>query len=262
VKTLEREQARRLRRTEGRSIKEIARLLSVSRSSVSLWVRDIQLTPEQHEALRQRNPAYNAQQNGRAVWAAHCRKLRQEWQEDGRRLARRRDAFHAAGCMLYWAEGDKNRRRLGLANADEEVLRFFVVFLRAFFRVSDDRMRVWCNLFADHAERQSEVEQFWLDVLDLPGTCLTKSTVNVYSKYSRRKRRNMLPHGTCKLTVCDVRIVQSNLRLDPGVRRLRAPRVARLGAVCGRVPSERGRGRSSCDRCTTCTGTGGRLKAA
>jgi transcriptional regulator with XRE-family HTH domain len=44
VKTAEREEARRLRRDEGLSVKELAGLLGVSKSSVSLWVRDIELT--------------------------------------------------------------------------------------------------------------------------------------------------------------------------------------------------------------------------
>jgi hypothetical protein len=35
-----------------------------------------------------------------------------------------------------------------------------------------------------------------------------ESAVNVYSRYSKRKRRGKLPYGTCRLTVCDVRIVQ------------------------------------------------------
>ena len=64
MKTAERELAREFRRVEGASLKEIARKLNVARSSVSLWVRDIELTPEQHLALRERNPIYNAQLRG------------------------------------------------------------------------------------------------------------------------------------------------------------------------------------------------------
>jgi hypothetical protein len=36
-----------------------------------------------------------------------------------------------------------------------------------------------------------------------------KSFVNVYSKYSQKKRRNKLPYDTSRLTVHDTRIVQS-----------------------------------------------------
>lgn len=116
--------------------------------------------------------------------------------------------MHAAGCMLYWAEGGKHRNTVKLSNADPEVLRFFASFLRRFFPVPDSKFRVWCNLFEDHLKRQLEIEQFWLDVVDLPRSCLTKSTVNVYSKYSQRKRQNMLPYGTCRLSIHSTAIVQ------------------------------------------------------
>ena len=32
--------------------------------------------------------------------------------------------------------------------------------------------------------------------------------VNVYSKYSQKKRQNRLPYGTCRVSVCRTRIVQ------------------------------------------------------
>ena len=200
MKTAEREQARALREGQGLPIKEIARLLGVSKSSVSLWVRDIQLSAAQHEALRQRNPAYNRQLNGRAVAAANRRAARQSYQAEGRELARRGDPLHAAGCMLFWAEGSRTRNAVRFTNSDPEMIRFFIAFLRKFFDVPDDRVRVWCNLFADHASRQEEVETFWLEVVGLPRTCLTKSTVNAYSRHSQRKRLNMLPYGTCRVT--------------------------------------------------------------
>jgi hypothetical protein len=85
----------------------------------------------------------------------------------------------------------------------------FVGFVRRYFAVPDEAFRVDCNLFADHLQRQREIEQFWLDTLGLPATCLRKSTVNVYSKYSQKKRRNRLPYGTVRVCVHSTRVVQS-----------------------------------------------------
>jgi hypothetical protein len=110
--------------------------------------------------------------------------------------------------MLYWAEGSKERNTLGLSNSDPEVLRFFLSFLRRHFEVPDEKVRLQCNLFADHLESQEAIERFWLDLLDLPPTCLTKSIVNTYSKYSQKKRLNRLPYGTCRLSVHSTAIVQ------------------------------------------------------
>ena len=111
--------------------------------------------------------------------------------------------------MLYWAEGSKARHVAQLSNADPEVLRFFVTFARTYFDVPDEKFRVTCNLFADHLDRKNEIEAFWLDIMQLPPSCLGKSIVNAYSKHSQRERRNMLPYGTCRVTVCSTRIVQS-----------------------------------------------------
>ena len=208
VKTKERELARQLRRYEGQSIREITRLVGVSKSSVSLWVRDIELTPEQQEALRRRNAIYDRQRLGNKIWSAQCRERRKRWQAEGRALAGSGDPHFAAGCMLYWAEGSKTRNAAQMTNSDPEVLRFFVRFLRRYFEIPDERFALTCNLFADHLSRQHEVEQFWLETLELPQACLRKSIVNAYSKYSQKKRRNMLPYGTSRVSVCRTQIVQ------------------------------------------------------
>jgi AcrR family transcriptional regulator len=208
VKTREREAAIALRQ-EGRSIREITRLVGVSKSSISLWVRDVELTPQQHDALRARNAAYDRQRLGNKVWSALCRDRRLNWQAEGRLLARGGDPLFAAGCMLYWAEGSKTRNVVQMTNSDPEVLRFFVDFLRKYFHVCDERFAVTCNLFADHLSRQQEVERFWLTTLRLPHSCLKKSIVNRYSKYSQKKRQNMLPWGTARVSVGRTQVVQT-----------------------------------------------------
>jgi hypothetical protein len=189
-------------------MKEIARLLGVSLSSVSYWVRDVPLTLEQRAELLRRMSA-----NGRSAAAAGrsvaARKIRLAYQDCGRRHAKRRDLLHVAGCMLYWAEGSKDRNSVQFVNSDLAMVRFFVRFLRANYDVADGAFRVDCNLFADHLERQRDIEQFWLDALGLPQACLRKSKVNVYSKYSEKKRQNRLPYGTVRVCVHRTEIVQN-----------------------------------------------------
>jgi transposase-like protein len=209
VKTRERECARKLRAEEGLSIKTIARRLGASPGTVSLWVRDIELTKPQKEALLQQNPASNRQIRGSAVMAARRRAERLQAQGAGRAVSRRGDPLHAAGCMLYWAEGDKGRHRVRLSNSDPELLRFFVTFLRTYFDVRNEDLRLTCHLYADHLERQREIERFWLELLGLGEESLLKSIVNVYSRHSNRKRLNMLPYGTARVHVNRTSILQS-----------------------------------------------------
>jgi hypothetical protein len=206
MKTDERLRAREMR-AEGCSVKEIAATLGVARSSASTWVRDVPLGPEERARLIYRSrlgPIVAGE-----LKAARARDVRRGYQDEGRRLARERGPDYAAGCMLYWAEGAKGRNSLQIVNADPEVLVFFARFLREHFDVERERMVVTCNLFADHVDHQREIEDHWLDRLELPRSCLRKSAVNAYSKYSQKKRTNKLPFGTCSLRVHSTRIVQT-----------------------------------------------------
>jgi len=124
VKTAERAEARRLRQAEGLSVREITRRLRVSKSSVSLWVRDLPLTAEQRARLEAENALHGRQLRGAAENARKSRLARIRWQDEGRDRARNGDPLFAAGCMLYWGEGRKTRNAAQITNSDPEVLRF------------------------------------------------------------------------------------------------------------------------------------------
>ena len=131
-------------------------------------MRDIELTPDQHAALQLRNVAYNRQMSGTWKQAANRRAERVSYQEEGRELARGGDPLYVAGCMLFWAEGGKHRNTLRFTNSDPEMVRFFVAFLRTCFQIDDEQIRLTCNLFADHLERQREIERFCFRQQDSP----------------------------------------------------------------------------------------------
>jgi len=219
-----------MRRDEGRSIREIAEIVEVSKSSVSLWVRDIELTADQHAALFARNPAYNGQRVGAEAKIAKYRAIREEYQQRGRALALQGDPFFAAGCMLYWAEGRKSRTTAQMTNSDPppEVLRFFVAFLRRYFGVVDDQFAVTCNLFADHLARQREIEQFWLDTLWAPAAVpaeVDREHVLEVQPEEAAERAALRHHESQRVSDAGG---PDDLRGHSGARRLRSARVARL----------------------------------
>ena len=85
---------------------------------------------------------------------------------------------------------------LVLVNSDPEVLVYFIAFLRRHFGVPNERMRVRCNLFADHQERQREVEfgadaGFLGERLNVEGTVYTKKVTDaLLSRPLPTRRRN------------------------------------------------------------------------
>jgi hypothetical protein len=208
VKVDEREEARRLRREQGLGIKTIAAAVGASPSTVGRWVRDVPLTPGQEAALRAANPIFNQQRSGTARFAANARARRAEAQEHGRALARRAEALHQLGCMLYWAEGSKARNRVIFTNSDADMVALFLRFLRESYAVPDDRLRLTINVHLGNGLALGEIEAWWLSRLGLPEGCLCPSAVNRTSRASQRKRRTLVL-GTARLVVCSVFIVQS-----------------------------------------------------
>ncbi len=208
MKWLERQEARRLRRDDGLSVKAIATALSVSSSSVSRWVRDVPLTPQQEAALIAADPSKGGRLQAHRGWADLCRKRRLAAQAAGRDLAAAATPLHVMGCMLFWAEGSKSRNSVKFTNSDPDMLRLFVRFLRESYGVQDEQLTFAVNVHLDNGLSLDEVERYWLDMLDLPASCLRAASVNRPSSASRW-RRNVLPYGTGRLAVHSTEIVQS-----------------------------------------------------
>src|SRR4051812_21428466 len=125
MKPEKRAEARRLRAEEGMAMKAIARKLEVSVGSVSVWTRDIELTPEQIRARDERDGRSPNRRHGTEQRSRRARLVRIEAQEHGRAMARVADPLHLSGCMLYWGEGTKSRNTVGLTNSDADIVRCF-----------------------------------------------------------------------------------------------------------------------------------------
>jgi transcriptional regulator with XRE-family HTH domain len=134
-KLAEQQQARRLRRT-GLPLAEIAATLGVSRSSVSLWVRDVEFTPLPRPP-RGRRRAPNALQRRKQ---AEVDRLVEEGRARVGRLSERE--FLVAGIALYAGEGAKRDGAVKFANSDPRMIAFHCAWLRRFFEIDETRLRV------------------------------------------------------------------------------------------------------------------------
>lgn len=211
MKIREKEQAIILRQKYGMSIGKIAYKLGVSKSSVSVWVRDIMLTNKQKQKLRESNPIFNKSLNDSQNKIRKARQIRKMYQLEGKakfdELVGQKKNLAIALCMLYWGEGSKSKTKCALSNSDVNLLKFFKRGLIEIFAVPTDKITIRINCHTD-IHSLKEIENFWLHQLELPKTCLRKSTVNNYSKSSQKKRKGKLEWGVCLIVVCSVVLVQ------------------------------------------------------
>jgi hypothetical protein len=205
-----REQARQLR-AHGHPYKRIAARLGVSPSSAFNWTRDIELTPEQIE-FNLRGP--RGPQNPDVVAARadgmrrQARAKRLAYQQIGRAEARGNDALHRAGCMLYWAEGAKNKNQVRFCNSDLAMVAFFRRFLTECFDVPPDRFAFSLHVYLGNGLTIREIEDHWLGALRLPRSCLRKHSIDPLPTSSSGQKRNRLPYGVGTLVHGNTEIVQ------------------------------------------------------
>jgi transcriptional regulator with XRE-family HTH domain len=146
----------RAMRAESRTLEDIATTLGVSKSSVSLWVRDIPFEVRQRRAaVRRPHPQHLA----KLAEIAACDRLGAE------RIGTLTDeAFLAAGVALYAGEGAKGS--LVFANMSPAMIRFFCAWLRRFFDVDEKRLRV--RVYLHDGLDLDESERFWSEVTGIP----------------------------------------------------------------------------------------------
>jgi len=106
-----------------------------------------------------------------------------------------------AGCMLYWAEGSKDRNQLHFANSDPNMMRFFWRFLCKALNVKPADATLRLNVYTTNGLTLRAIEDYWLIELDLPRSCLRSHTLNHTPTSSSGKKKNRLPYGVCSLRI-------------------------------------------------------------
>ena len=157
-KVVEREEARLLR-AEGWTMPDIALKLGVSRSSVSLWTRDVPFTAGPRRFVRPRQP--NALERRKAGEIA-------EMLEEGRqRIGQLSDRdLLVAGTALYAGEGAKTDRQVLFANSDPRMIVGFMTWLRRCIGVEQSRLRV--RLYLHEGLDLATATQYWSDLTGIP----------------------------------------------------------------------------------------------
>jgi len=191
-------------RLRGLDYEEIVARLGVSKSSVSLWVRDLPRPPRvaPDECARRTSE-----------------RMRRYWTAERRVLAERRAAASAAaaadiggltdreiliaGAIAYSCEGAKNKPhrradRVTFANSDPELISFFLLFLDvADISRSDLAFQLQIHETADVAS----AEQFWLALTGARPEQFRKTSLKRHNPETTRKNTSDGYYGCLRVDV-------------------------------------------------------------
>lgn len=194
--------ARYLRADKGYSVKQIAAELKVSTSTISLWVRDIELTTAQKQRLK------DAIKVAARVKSEKAAKLRAEYQQQGHELAKVNDLFRLL-CMAYWAEGTKySRSHFIFTNTDPKMIRFVIRIIQSLSLAH--RIRLEVLHYQPTSQTAEELEIFWKESIS---PCEVDSFK--VRDYSRGIQKTTNWKGIARVMVGSVRLRQM---IDGGIQ--------------------------------------------
>ncbi|MFH8490515.1 hypothetical protein [Streptomyces longisporoflavus] len=181
-----RDRARELRR-QGRTYHEIQAELGCSKSSVSLWVRELphpepKCTPEEQRARMNAGLArLRAEQDRERQATKHAAAASIGELSD-------RELF-MAGVALYWAEGakDKPYRRtevLQFINSDPHVIRLYMRWLTL---LGVDRDRLTLRVSIHESADVAAAEAYWAGVVAVDHRAFGKATLKKHNPRTVRK---------------------------------------------------------------------------
>lgn len=201
AKFKEKIKAQKLRR-KGQSIKEITKKLKVSKGTVSIWCRDIQLTKKQIARLdaRQIKGGYKGRLKGARIQRERYLKKVKELKKQGIKQINRlnkRDLL-IAGIALYWGEGDRKGNMIGLGNSDPKMIKFMLNWFEKIWKIDKDRIKLHIGINQIHKKRLEEVEKYWSKITCIPRIQFGK-TVLIKAKNKKVYKNFNTHYGTLSI---------------------------------------------------------------
>ncbi len=195
-------------RRAGKSITYIAKKLSLSKSTISVWCQDIHLTPSQAAKLK-RNSILGGHK-GRMLGTETNRQkkinsISREYNlaKQELRTLTNRDLL-LLSIALYWSEGSKTDSRFTFVNSDPVMIELMCQFLQRIMGVEKRQLSVTIQINELHRDRIKAVMEFWSSYLEIP--------LNQFKQpyYVKAKLKKVYENHHTHFGVARLRVLQSS----------------------------------------------------
>lgn len=190
-------------RKQGKGYNEISKILNAPKSTLSGWLRDVEMLPKIKEKFLNET---------RNKWAENIIKFNKKRAEIAKEKAReaqnaaskdigklsKRELF-LVGVALYWAEGRKKSRWcLTFSNSDSEMIKLMMEFFRKICGVKNEfsaAVQIHPNVTSQ------EAVNYWSKIAKIPKSQFIKTYSRVTSTSKRKRAPNILPYGTFRISI-------------------------------------------------------------
>lgn len=185
-------------RRRGFSYSEIKNRLHIPKSTLSYWLKNIKLTPEQIKKLNDKR-LETARANALkkiSKTSQLIEEIKNSSAKDVKEISKRE--LWLMGIVLYWKNGNKSDLKKGVhfSSSDPYLIRLFLKWLREVGGIRDEEIKF--DIFA--GKKTDEVIKYWAKVTGFPQSYFT----NLYFQKGGKKKNS-------KVGFLRIKVVQSSM---------------------------------------------------
>jgi hypothetical protein len=183
-------------RKNGLSYGEIKRKIPISKSTLSLWLKDTPLKKKDKKRLYTKR-IYNLSLGPNSQKERRKREIDEiiKISKNEIEIPISMEAYRLYGAALYWGEGTKDRG-LVITNSDPSLVLFMVKWFETIFKINPKTLKAYLNIYSQ--QNESDLKKFWSDLCKIPIENFGKSFIKPGNK---SYKKNNLYYGTIKIHV-------------------------------------------------------------
>lgn len=205
AKDILKQKAIQLRR-QGLTYSEIQKNISVAKSTISLWLREVGLSVPQKQRITEKRRlgqkrGAEAQRNKRIQRQSDL--IRNAQNEIGSLTKRE---LWLIGIALYWAEGGKEKEsrpgcQTSFSNSDPQMIALFIKWLKECAQVKDEDIHADLYIHESHRNNVEEVIKAWGKILNKPRSFFRAVYFKRNKIRTKRKNVGILYIGLIRVTI-------------------------------------------------------------
>lgn len=196
----------------GNSYQQISSVLKVPKSTLSYWLKDIEISQTAKLKIQSRRCSTGIakliERNKEQSFLAEQKhkEIEKMGEEEAQKLYS--DQLFILGTSLYWAEGYKQGaygskwKSIDFANSDPEMIKIMVKFFLKFLKIKKSDIKI--QIMIHDSENIDKAINFWHNITRVPKNNFIKTSCSI-RKTSAKKIKRKLEHGTIHLRINNVK---------------------------------------------------------
>lgn len=207
-------------RIQGKTFGEIISIVpSLAKSTLSGWLKNVKLTPEQEKRLEGNIERVTYDARARSAWSKKQRRIDQTKliieQAKKELPSLISNPLFLLGLSLYWAEGNKATEQIQFSNSDPRLIKIMMRWFRKICKVPEEKLKI--HIYIHEVYQNENCENFWSEITGIPVSKFGKTT---YKPSPHKVKKNLDYKGLCRIDICNVVLFRKIMGWQQGISKI------------------------------------------